>query len=40
MLIALVGILVGTVSGYLVGVVQSRNERRDNALAEIYKEMT
>jgi hypothetical protein len=42
-LIALVGILVagvGTVGGYLVGVAQSRNERRDNALAEIYKEMT
>jgi len=42
-LIALVGILVagvGTVGGYLFGVAQSRNERRDNALAEIYKEMT
>jgi hypothetical protein len=46
-LIALVGILgtilgavVGTVGGYLAGVAQSRNERRDNALAEIYKEMT
>jgi hypothetical protein len=42
-LIALVGILVvgvGAVGGYLVGVAQSRNERRDNALAEIYKEMT
>jgi hypothetical protein len=42
-LIALVGILVagvGTVGGYLVGVAQSRNERRDNALADIYKEMT
>jgi hypothetical protein len=42
-LIALIGILVaivGTVGGYLVGVAQSRNERRDNALAEIYKEMT
>jgi hypothetical protein len=43
MLIALVGILVagvGTVGGYLVGVAQSRNERRDNALAEIFKEMS
>jgi len=41
-LIALVGILVavvGTVGGYLVGVAQSRNERRDAALAEIFKEM-
>jgi hypothetical protein len=42
-LIALVGILVavvGTVGGYLVGVAQSRNERRDAALAEIFKEMS
>jgi hypothetical protein len=42
-LIALAGILgvgVGTVGGYLVGVAQSRNERRDNALAEIFKEMS
>jgi hypothetical protein len=42
-LIALIGILVagvGTVGGYLVGVAQSRNERRDNALAEIFKEMS
>jgi hypothetical protein len=42
-LIPLVGILgvgVGTVGGYLVGVAQSRNERRDNALAEIFKEMS
>jgi hypothetical protein len=41
-LIPLVGILggaVGTVGGYLVGVAQSRNERRDNALADIYKEL-
>jgi hypothetical protein len=43
LLIALAGILgvgVGTVGGYLVGVAQSRNERRDNALAEIFKEMS
>ena len=42
-LIALVGILVvgvGTVGGYLLGVAQSRNERRDNALAEIFKEIS
>jgi hypothetical protein len=41
-LIPLVGILgvgVGTVGGYLVGMAQSRNERRDNALADIYKEL-
>jgi hypothetical protein len=40
LLIALLGAGVGIVGGYLVGVAQSRNERRDNALAEIYKEMT
>jgi hypothetical protein len=42
-LVPLVSILVagvGTVGGYLFGVAQSRNERRDAALAEIFKEMS
>jgi hypothetical protein len=42
-LIALVGIVVGGMSGYVFGVLrtlnESRNERRDAALAEIFKEM-
>ncbi len=38
-LTALLGAGVGTFGGYLVGLAQSRNERRDNALAEISKEM-
>jgi hypothetical protein len=42
-LIALVGIVVGGMSGYVSGVLrtlnESRNERRDAALAEIFKEM-
>jgi len=37
--VALLGAGVGIVGGYFVGVAQSRNERRDNALAEISKEM-
>ena len=40
LLIALLGAGVGIVGGYLVGVAQSRNERRDAALAEIFKEMS
>jgi hypothetical protein len=40
---ALVGIVVGGMSGYVFGVLrtlnESRNERRDAALAEIFKEM-
>ena len=40
LLIALLGAGVGIVGGYLVGVAQSRNERRDNGLAEIFKEMS
>src|SRR5918995_4304771 len=42
-LVPLVSILVagvGTVGGYLFGVAQSRGERRDAALAEIFKEMS
>jgi hypothetical protein len=35
-LLGLMGILVGVVGGYLFGIAQSRNERRDNALADIY----
>jgi hypothetical protein len=34
--VTLVGGLVG---GYYIGVVRSRNERRDAAIAEIFKEM-
>jgi hypothetical protein len=40
LLIALLGAGVGVVGGYLVGVAQSRNARRDNALANIYREMS
>lgn len=39
LLAAVLGAGVGTVGGYVFGVSQSRNERRDNALAEIFKEM-
>lgn len=39
LLAALLGTGVGTLGGYVFGVAQSRNERRDNALAEIFKEM-
>ena len=41
--IALVSLVIGVVGGYIGGVLQTlsehRNERRDAALAEIYKEM-
>jgi len=43
LLIALLGGVVGLVGGYMFGVLRTlnerRNERRDAALAEIYKEM-
>jgi hypothetical protein len=42
--IALVSLVIGIVGGYIGGVLQTlsehRNERRDVALAEIYKEMS
>jgi hypothetical protein len=43
-LIALVGVVVGGLGGYVLGVLRTlnerRNERRDVALAEIFKEMS
>jgi hypothetical protein len=43
-LTALVGIVVGGLGGYVLGVLRTlnerRNERRDAALAEIFKEMS
>jgi hypothetical protein len=35
----LLAAVISVVGGYLAGVRTSRNERRDNALAEIFKEM-
>ena len=43
-LIALVGVVVGGLGGYVLGVLRTlnerRNERRDVALTEIFKEMS
>jgi len=39
LLSALLVSVVSLVGGYYFGVVRSRNERRDGAIAEIYKEM-
>jgi hypothetical protein len=43
-LIALMGVGVGSLGGYVLGVLRTlnerRNERRDDALAEIFKEMS
>jgi hypothetical protein len=36
-LAALLASIVSVVGGYYLGVVRSRNERRDNAIADIYK---
>jgi hypothetical protein len=38
-LLALLGTVFGLAGGYVFGIAQSRSERRDNALAEIFKEM-
>ena len=44
LLLALVGGAVGLIGGYVFGVLRTlserRNERRDAALAEIFKEMS
>ena len=39
LLVGLLTAVVGVVGGCFFGLAQSRNERRDNALAEISKEM-
>ena len=39
-LIALVGVVVGGLGGYVLGVLRTLNERRNVALAEIFKEMS
>ena len=39
-LIALVGVVVGGLGGYVLGVLRTLNERRDVALTEIFKEMS
>lgn len=38
-LFPLMGVVIGLVGGYVFGVAQARAERRDSALAEIFKEM-
>jgi hypothetical protein len=40
LLAGLLAAVISVVGGYLVGVQASRNERRDAALAEIFKEMS
>lgn len=39
LLATVIGAVIGVVGGYFFGVARSRNERRDNALAEVSKEM-